>query len=111
MSELEPGLVDRVRRRVVESGAAPTPGRVAAAFRQEGGLRGDAAGVVAALTSEIVGAGPLAGLLADATTTDVLVNAPDEVWVDRGDGLLRTAVRFTDENAVRRLAQRMAASA
>jgi pilus assembly protein CpaF len=111
MSELEPALVERVRRRVVESGAAPTPGRVAAAFRQEGALRGDAAGVVAALTSEIVGAGPLAGLLADTTTTDVLVNAPDEVWVDRGEGLSRTSVRFTDENAVRRLAQRMAASA
>jgi pilus assembly protein CpaF len=112
MTDLEPALVERVRRRVVESGATPTPGRVAAAFREEGGsLRGDAAGVVAALTSEIVGAGPLAGLLADASTTDVLVNAPDEVWVDRGDGLSRTSVRFVDESAVRRLAQRMAATA
>jgi pilus assembly protein CpaF len=84
---------------------------VAAAFRAEGGgLRGDAAGAVAALTSEIVGTGPLAGLLADPATTDVLVNAPDEVWVDRGDGLVRTGVRFADENAVRRLAQRLAAS-
>ncbi|MDX6198890.1 MAG: pilus assembly protein CpaF [Actinomycetota bacterium] len=111
MSALEPALVERVRRRVVSSGEAPTPGRVAAAFQAEGGgLRGDAAGVVAALTSEIVGTGPLAALLADPATTDVLVNAPDEVWVDRGDGLLRTAVRFADENAVRRLAQRLAAS-
>src|SRR3954471_4788376 len=112
MSGVEPALVERVRRRVVASGAEPTPAQVAAAYRQEGGgLRGDVADVVAALTSEIVGAGPLAGLLADPSTTDVLVNAPDEVWVDRGDGLSRTAVRFTDDNAVRRLAQRLAASA
>ncbi|MDT7572106.1 MAG: pilus assembly protein CpaF [Actinomycetota bacterium] len=112
MTEVDGSLVDRVRRRVIESGAAPTPSRVAAAFRQEGGdLRGDVAGLVATLTSEIVGAGPLSGLLADPTTTDVLVNAPDEVWVDRGDGLSRTAVRFADEDAVRRLAQRMAATA
>jgi pilus assembly protein CpaF len=111
MSAIEPALVERVRRRVVTSGVAPTPATVAAAFRAEGGgLRGDAAGAVAALTSEIVGTGPLAGLLADPATTDVLVNAPDEVWVDRGDGLSRTAVRFADETAVRRLAQRLAAS-
>jgi pilus assembly protein CpaF len=111
MSEIEPALVERVRRRVVASGAAPTPGRVAAAFRQEGGgLRGDVADVVAALTSEIVGTGPLAGLLADPATTDVLVNAPGEVWVDRGEGLRRTTVRFADETAVRRLAQRLAAT-
>jgi pilus assembly protein CpaF len=41
----------------------------------------------------------------------VLVNAPDEVWVDRGSGLQRVPVRFRDEAAVRRLAQRLAASA
>ena len=41
--------------------------------------------------------------------TDVLVNGPDEVWVDRGEGLERTAVRFADDAAVRRLAQRLAA--
>jgi pilus assembly protein CpaF len=108
---VEPALVERVRRRVVASGAAPTPGRVAAALRDVGGgLRGDVGDVVAALSSEIVGTGPLAVLLAEPGTTDVLVNAPDEVWVDRGDGLERTAVRFTDDAAVRRLAQRLAAA-
>jgi pilus assembly protein CpaF len=108
---LEPALIERVRRRVVASGAPATPARVAAALRQEGGaLRGDVADVVAALSSEIVGTGPLAGLLADPRTTDVLVNAPDEVWVDRGDGLHRTQVTFADDAAVRRLAQRLAAS-
>jgi pilus assembly protein CpaF len=48
-------------------------------------------------------------LLSDSAVTDVLVNAPDEVWVDRGAGLERTAVRFPDDAAVRRLAQRLAA--
>ena len=111
MSEVDVALVDRVRRRVAASGAVPTPGVVAAALRDEGGdLRGDLGGVVSALSGEIVGTGPLAALLARQDVTDVLVNAPDEVWVDTADGLVRTAVQFADEAAVRRLAQRLAAS-
>lgn len=65
--------------------------------------------MLSALQSEIVGAGPLEPLLRDASVTDVLVNGPAEVWVDRGDGLRRAAVRFADDAAVRRLAQRLAA--
>ncbi len=55
--------------------------------------------------------GPLSRLLDDPATTDVLVNAPDEVWVDRGAGLVRVPVRFADEAAVRALAVRLAAGA
>jgi pilus assembly protein CpaF len=43
--------------------------------------------------------------------TDVLVNGPDEVWLDAGSGLVRVPVRFPDETALRRLAQRLAAVA
>jgi pilus assembly protein CpaF len=74
---------------------------------------GDSAvlGVVEDLRSELVGAGPLEPLLADTEVTDVLVTAPDQVWVDRGSGLELTRVRFRDAAAVRRLAQRLATSA
>ena len=50
-------------------------------------------------------------MLADPETSDVLVNGPDQVWLDRGHGLERADVGFRDETAVRRLAQRLAASA
>ncbi len=108
----DPALVDAVRRRIALWGGTPTPTLVAAALREEGGaLLGDAdtRQVLQALQSEIVGAGPLEALLRDDAVTDVLVNGPCEVWVDRGDGLVRSAVRFPDEAAVRRLAQRLAA--
>jgi pilus assembly protein CpaF len=36
------------------------------------------------------------------------VNGPDQVWIDRGSGLTRTGVRFADDEAVRRLAVRLA---
>ncbi|MGR3936193.1 TadA family conjugal transfer-associated ATPase [Streptomyces sp. BRA346] len=106
-------LLDAVRLRLAESGADPSPSQVAAALREEGRLLGDTEvlGVVAALRSELVGTGPLEPLLAAPEVTDVLVTAPDEVWVDRGAGLERTAVTFADAAAVRRLAQRLAAVA
>ena len=112
MSDVDAALLERVRRRVVDSGDRPSATAVATALRQEGGaLRGDAQlrAVLQALQNEIVGAGPLEILLRDPRVTDVLVNGPDEVWIDRGAGLERAAVRFADDAAVRRLAARLAA--
>jgi pilus assembly protein CpaF len=50
-------------------------------------------------------------LLREPGVTDVLVNGPDQVFWDRGAGLESAPVRFADEAAVRRLAQRLAATA
>jgi pilus assembly protein CpaF len=63
------------------------------------------------VTAEVTGAGPLEPLLALPGVSDVLVNGPEDVWLDRGRGLERTAVRFSGDAAVRRLAQRLAAAA
>ncbi|MBL1067839.1 TadA family conjugal transfer-associated ATPase [Streptomyces sp. 7-21] len=106
-------MLDAVRLRLAEAGAEPTPGRVAEALREEGLPLGDGAvrSVVRALRSELVGAGPLQPLLADPDVTDVLVNGPEDVWVDRGSGLERAPVRFAGAAAVRALARRLAAAA
>ncbi|MET9397552.1 TadA family conjugal transfer-associated ATPase [Kitasatospora sp. NPDC002965] len=107
-------LVDAVRLRLAESGAAPTAGSVAAALRATRPPLGgdDVLDTVRSLCAELVGAGPLDRLLAAPDVTDVLVNGPDEVWVDRGGGLRRaTGVRFADAGAVRRLAHRLATAA
>jgi pilus assembly protein CpaF len=107
------GLLDAVRQRLAASGAEPTPARVAAALRAQGRLLGDAEvlGGTEELRCELVGTGPLEPLLADPSVTDVLVSAPDRVWVDRGRGLELTGVTFADTASVRRLAQRLAAVA
>lgn len=106
-------LLDAVRQRLAESGAEPTPARVAAALRAQGRLLGDTEvlGAAEELRCELVGTGPLEPLLADPSVTDVLVSAPDRVWVDRGGGLELTEVAFADASSVRRLAQRLAAVA
>ncbi|GAA1320169.1 TadA family conjugal transfer-associated ATPase [Pseudonocardia xinjiangensis] len=107
-------LVDRVRSRLAAAGGEITQAAVAAAVRAEAGGVASDLDVLAALRvlrQEFVGAGPLDELLRDPRTTDVLVCGPGSVWVDRGSGLEATDVRFTDEAAVRRLAQRLAIAA
>jgi len=106
-------LVDRVRSRLVALQADATPSRVVAALRAEGLVLGDDAvlDLVATLRHDLVGAGPLEPLVRDRSVTDVLVNGPSDVWVDRGEGLVRVDVRFGSEAEVRRLAQRLASLA
>jgi pilus assembly protein CpaF len=107
-------VFDRVRRRIVESGESVSRAGVAAAVRTETGSSvgpDEVLDLLRAAESEFVGAGLLEPLLRDPDTTDVLVNGPAEVWIDRGSGLERAPVRFPDEEAVRRLAQRLAAAA
>jgi pilus assembly protein CpaF len=107
-------LVDRVRTRLATGGGATSSAAVAAAVRAESGGVASDLDVLAALRvlrQEFVGAGPLDELLRDPRTTDVLVCGPRAVWVDRGRGLESAGVRFDDEAAVRRLAQRLALAA
>lgn len=109
----ESALVARVVDRLAQGGEAPTPAAVATALRAEGSLVSGRAvlDLVGAVRAELTGAGPLDELLGDPDVSDVLVNGPAEVWVDRGRGLEVASVGFPDEGAVRRLAQRLAASA
>jgi pilus assembly protein CpaF len=112
VSDLAPGLVDEVRAHLAATGEPCTPQAVASALRASGRPVGQATvlAVHDVLRSDSVGAGPLDPLLALPGITDVLVNGPDLVWFDRGRGLERSAITFPDDDAVRRLAQRLAAA-
>lgn len=107
-------LIDRVRERLAAESTPLRPAVVADAIRAEsGGLLGDTEVLsgLRALQTELTGAGLLESLLSGDGTTDVLVTAPDEVWIDDGNGLRRSGLRFADEESVRRLAQRLALAA
>lgn len=110
-------LIERVRERLAAEAAQSLslrPDVVAAAIRAEsGGVLGDTEVLssLRVLQTELTGAGLLDPLLRAPDTTDVLVTAPDAVWVDDGNGLRRSEIRFPDEAAVRRLAQRLALAA
>lgn len=103
--------LDEVRARLSARGESARPAEVAEALAWLGHVVSDASvlATVAALRRDSEGAGPVDDLLREPGVTDVLVNGPDEVWVDRGAGLERAAVTFDSEEAVRRLAVRLAA--
>jgi pilus assembly protein CpaF len=61
------------------------------------------------LTDETIGMGPLAPLLADPAVSDILVNAPNQVYVERFGKLEKTDVRFRDADHIVRVIERIAA--
>lgn len=104
--------VDGVREQLARDGAPVTAEAVARVLREAGRPVGVSSvlQVHDALRREVSGAGPLEPLLQLPGVTDVLVNGSAQVYVDRGEGLEPTDIRFSDDAAVRRLAQRIAAS-
>ncbi|TWT73329.1 CpaF family protein [Allorhodopirellula solitaria] len=60
------------------------------------------------LIEETIGVGPLAPLLADPAVTDILVNGPHTVFVERFGQLEPTAVHFRDDEHLVRIIGRIA---
>lgn len=89
-----------------------TASRVAAAVQATGKMLGTAGSLAAVerISAELNGLGPLQELTRDPAVTDIFVNAPDAVWLDRGNGLERSAVSFAGESQVRALASRLVAA-
>jgi pilus assembly protein CpaF len=57
--------------------------------------------------NDMIGLGPLESLLADDSVTDIMVNGPDMVYVERNGRLERTDIRFRDNEHVMGIANRI----
>lgn len=105
--------LERIRERLAATGRIACDAVDVAQTMRECGLVVSDALVLDALESlrrDSVGAGALEDLLRLPGVTDVLVNGPREVFIDRGRGLESADLRFVDDAQVRRLAARLAAS-
>src|SRR3984885_10095641 len=67
-------------------------------------------GLATELVHDIVGLGPLEPLLADDTISDIMVNGPDRVFVERRGKTVRSTVRFRDTQHLAGICQRIAAA-
>jgi pilus assembly protein CpaF len=69
----------------------------------------DRAALVREITDDIAGLGPLEPLLRDPDVTEVMVNAPDAVWVERAGSLVRTPIVFRGADEIQHLIERIVA--
>ncbi len=63
--------------------------------------------LVTALINDMMGLGPLESLLADDAVTDIMVNGPKQVYVERGGKLELSDVVFRDNEHVMNIATRI----
>lgn len=71
--------------------------------------RFDQVNLAMAIVDDILGLGPLEPLVGDPTVSDILINGPDSVFVEKEGRLVPSDVRFRDEAHVLFIAQRIAA--
>jgi pilus assembly protein CpaF len=91
------GLVDRVAALVAESGwSTRSDSHLETAANRLLAVEAPRAapGVLDGVIANVVGLGPIEPLARDESVTDILVNGPAEVWVDRGGTLELTDVKF-----------------
>jgi len=65
--------------------------------------------VATRVVDEVVGLGPIEPLLHDASISEVMVNAPDEVYFERDGIMYLSDVRFRDTNHVMQIVERIIA--
>ncbi len=67
------------------------------------------AAVIELILADMLGLGPLEPLLADEGITDILVNGPNQIYVEKGGKLQLTDVKFRDNDHVMNVARRIVA--
>lgn len=95
-------VIERMARQLVSSDVPLDRARLTEAARRLARTEAPLAGtdLVEAVVDSIVGLGPIEMLMRDPEVTDVLVNGPHEVWVERRGDLHLTEVAFADAAAL-----------
>ena len=105
VSELGPRLFD-----VADSAAVRTrvETEIHDRLRQEASLaRDDRDRLAAEIADDIFGYGPLERVLADPSISEIMVNGPHEIWIERRGLLSETKLRFADDSHLRRIITKM----
>ncbi|MGB7405045.1 MAG: CpaF family protein [Pacificimonas sp.] len=59
------------------------------------------------LVDELLGLGPLEELLSDEAVSDIMVNGPDQTYIEKGGKLTIAPIKFRDEEHLNQIAQRI----
>ncbi|MCH7844796.1 MAG: CpaF family protein [Acidobacteria bacterium] len=104
-------MADRIIGRLLDSDVPLEPGAIRAAatamIPEEAPLAGP--DLVTDVVDALTGLGPIEQLLRQPDITDVLVNGPSEVWVERSGRLERAPISFADDAAIVAAVERVVA--
>jgi pilus assembly protein CpaF len=92
------------RRRLVEQATETVLRRE---MPNVGGITRDQ--IIGRVVDEVVGLGPIDGMIRDPSVSEVMVNAPDEVYFEREGIIYLSDVRFRDAEHVERIIERIVA--
>jgi len=76
---------------------------------EQGVSRDDRERLASAIADDALGHGPLERLLADDSISEIMVNGPYDIWIERNGRLFDTNVRFDDESHMRRIINKIVA--
>ncbi|MCY0880788.1 MAG: CpaF family protein [Firmicutes bacterium] len=65
--------------------------------------------LVQSMVDEISGFGPIQRLMDDTDVSEIMINGPDEIYVERHGQLMKTGLRFRDESHLRQIVSKMLA--
>jgi len=108
IEELDPTKLDGLE---AEKARAAVETAARALIAQEmpgivGAVRDD---LVTAVADEVLGLGPIEGLLKDSSISEVMVNAPDTVFFEKDGRIYLSPIRFRDANHIMRVVERIIA--
>jgi pilus assembly protein CpaF len=105
VSELGPELADVADAAELRSRVGA---QIVVELQQEPGLsRSDREQIAGEIADDVFGYGPLERVLADRTVSEVMVNGPDQIWIERDGLLAKTDLQFTDDAQLRRIITKM----
>jgi pilus assembly protein CpaF len=76
---------------------------------EQGISRDDRERLASEIADDALGHGPLERLLADDSISEIMVNGPYDIWIERQGRLYDTKVRFDDESHMRRIINKIVA--
>ena len=109
MSRIDPSVAGRIPRPTLRAEVGKLVSEIATEQRIQLNELEEAA-LAVELTDDMVGLGPLEPFLEDDDVTDVLVNGPFDVFIERRGKLEKTSARFRDAQHLVGVAQRIAAA-
>ncbi len=107
LSRIDPTVAGRIPRAALRREVAKLVNEIATEDRVQLNKLEEMA-LAADLSDDMVGLGPLEPFLDDEEITDILVNGPFDIYVERNGKLEKTAARFRDAQHLASIAQRIA---